>query len=101
MDTEWATGSMHFSRPRSDYDVARAAVLGSSEVPWPSRPGETGGGAPPAEIAQRLVQHIMSAEPGPLRLVLGADATSQIRTVLDQRMRDSMGESDRLSPGSA
>ncbi|KAA9394942.1 SDR family NAD(P)-dependent oxidoreductase [Kocuria coralli] len=88
MDTEWATGSMRFARPRPDYDGIRSEKLGASEVPWPSEPGSTGGGTPPAEVAERLVHHIASPEPGPLRLVIGDDAPSQIATVLDQRARD-------------
>jgi len=88
MDTEWATGSMRFSSPLAAYDDLRAATLGTSTVPWESEPGATGGGTAPAEIADRLVRHIASPGPGPLRLVLGDDAPAQIAAAMRRRQQD-------------
>ncbi len=88
MDTEWATGSMRFSRPKNEYDAIRAERLGTAVVPWPHEPGATGGGTSPAEVAQRLCAHITDPEPGRLRLLIGEDASSQVAVVLDRRTRD-------------
>ncbi|TYQ11222.1 UNVERIFIED_ORG: NADP-dependent 3-hydroxy acid dehydrogenase YdfG [Gordonia westfalica J30] len=88
MDTEWATGSMRFSQPKSDYDAIRAERLGTADVPCPTEPGTTGGGAPPAEVAERLCAHIDDPEPGRLRLLIGDDAPSQVAAALDRRTRD-------------
>ncbi|GAA1594192.1 hypothetical protein GCM10009804_58470 [Kribbella hippodromi] len=86
MDTEWATGSMRFSAPVTEYDEGRKQILGVSEVPWVTEPGVTAGdGASPAEIADRLLQHITAPADGRLRLMLGDDAPGQIATVMQRR----------------
>ncbi|GAB97554.1 NAD(P)-dependent dehydrogenase (short-subunit alcohol dehydrogenase family) [Kineosphaera limosa] len=87
MDTQWATSSMRFSTPNNDYDQIREQVLGTATVPWPSEPGASGGGTAPDEIARGIVNHV-SAECGPLRLVLGEGAADQIATVFDLRRQD-------------
>lgn len=88
MDTGWATANMQFSKPRDVYDGVRAETFGIADVPWPTEPGATGGGAHPSDIAKRLYEHITSPEPGPLRLMLGDDAPLQISAVLDERARE-------------
>ncbi len=88
MDTRWATSGMRFSAPLRKYGEARVQTLGTADVPWPTDPGATGGGASPDEIAQTLVDHAARQDPGPLRLVLGDDAPAQIATVLAARQRD-------------
>ncbi len=92
MDTQWATGSMRFSRPRPEYDGLRAATLGTAEVPWPADPDATGGGTAPKVVAALLVDHVAQENPGPLRLVLGEDAPAQIATVLASRTREYAGQ---------
>lgn len=88
MDTEWATGSMQFAEPMAEYDRARTDILGTPSVPWEAEPGATGGGTSPAEIARRLLEHIGSPEPGPLRLLLGEDAPEQVAAAMTQRDQD-------------
>lgn len=92
MDTQWATGSIRFGRPRPEYDGLRAATLGTAEVPWPADPDATGGGTAPQVIAARLVDHVAQERSGPLRLVLGEDAPAQIATVLSSRTREYAGQ---------
>ena len=87
MDTQWATSGMQFSAPLPDYDELRKQLFGTSDVPWPSEPGATGGGSSPEAIAEGILAHV-NAEEGPLRLVLGEGAADQIRMVLDQRQQD-------------
>lgn len=88
MDTQWATAGMQFSQPRNDYDAVRSQALGTSQVPWTSESGATGGGTSPDVIAAMLVDHVAQRESRPLRLVLGDDAPAQIATVLDLRQQD-------------
>lgn len=87
MDTQWATSGMRFSEPNSDYDELREQLLGTAIVPWPSEPGETGGGTAPDDIARSILTHV-TAESGPLRLVLGDGAADQITMVLERRRQD-------------
>lgn len=87
MDTQWATSSMRFSEPNSDYDELREQLLGTATVPWPNEPGATGGGTAPDDIARSILTHV-AAESGPLRLVLGDGAADQITTVLERRRQD-------------
>ncbi|MDJ0363354.1 SDR family oxidoreductase [Rhodococcus sp. H29-C3] len=88
MDTQWATAGMQFSQPLSEYDKVRSKALGTSEVPWPSEPGATGGGTSPDTIAEMIVHHLARQDSRPLRLVIGDDAAAQIATVLDLRQQD-------------
>lgn len=92
MDTPWATTGMQFSAPLGDYDRLRSQTLGSTAVPWPSKPGDTGGGTPPEKIARDLIAHVVDDQVGPLRLVLGEDAAAQIATVLERRHQDYAGQ---------
>lgn len=92
MDTPWATTGMQFSGPHGDYDGLRSQTLGSTAVPWPSEPGDTGGGTPPEKIARDLIAHVAAENAGPLRLVLGEDAAGQIATVLEHRHQDYAGQ---------
>lgn len=87
MDTQWATTSMRFSEPHSEYDELREKLLGTATVPWPVEPGTTGGGTAPDDIAHSLLAQV-AAESGPLRLVLGDGAAEQITTVLERRRQD-------------
>lgn len=88
MDTQWAAAGMQFSQPHKDYDAVRSQTLGTSQVPWPSEPGATGGGTSPDTIAAMLVDNLAPRDSRPLRLVLGDDAPAQIATVLDLRQQD-------------
>lgn len=97
MDTEWATSSMRFSQPRSAYDSLRAKTLGTADVPWPSEAGTTGGGTSPHEVVELLFEHIIRPGTGPLRLVIGDDAPSQIATVLDARLHDYLSQENYLA----
>lgn len=87
MDTQWATSGMQFCAPTPAYDELRKRLFGTDVVPWPSEPGATGGGTSPEVIAEGILAHV-TAEEGPLRLVLGEGAADQIRMVLDQRHQD-------------
>ncbi|MDJ0363322.1 SDR family NAD(P)-dependent oxidoreductase [Rhodococcus sp. H29-C3] len=88
MDTQWATAGMQFSRPRTEYDEIRSNALGTSDVPWPSEPGATGGGTSPEIIAEALAHHLAQSDSRPLRLVIGDDAAAQITAVLDLRQQE-------------
>ncbi|AOW94030.1 short-chain dehydrogenase/reductase [Rhodococcus sp. WMMA185] len=88
MDTEWATGSMKFSRPIPEYDDLRRSILGAPSVPWESEAGATGGGADPADIARELLQHVVAPADDRLRILLGSDAPSQVAAVIQQRQTE-------------
>ncbi len=88
MDTQWATAGMQFSQPRTEYDEIRSNALGTSDVPWPSEPGATGGGTSPEIIAEALAHHLAQSDSRPLRLVIGDDAAAQITAVLDLRQQE-------------
>ena len=88
MDTQWATAGMQFSQPHNDYDAVRSQALGTSQIPWTSESGATGGGTSPDAIAAMLVDHLAQRDSRPLRLVLGDDAPAQIATVLNLRQQD-------------
>ncbi|MCP3426342.1 SDR family NAD(P)-dependent oxidoreductase [Rothia sp. AR01] len=86
VDTQWGTGSMRFAAPDPAYDAVRDGVLGTSEVPWLSEPGATGGGTAPREIAEELLRHVEAPSDGRLRLLVGDDAPGQVAAVLRRRL---------------
>ena len=86
VDTQWGTGSMRFAAPDPAYDAVREGILGTSEVPWPSEPGATGGGTSPREIAEELLRHVEAPSDGRLRLLVGDDAPGQVAEVLRRRL---------------
>jgi NAD(P)-dependent dehydrogenase (short-subunit alcohol dehydrogenase family) len=107
--TDWAGSSMQFARPNPAYDELRAALFGTSEVPWPRDSGaepaefvesaseeETVDGTAPGEAsaavaAAVLLAHV-DADEGPLRLLVGDDVPEQVAMALDARRVDYAGD---------
>jgi hypothetical protein len=94
-DTDWAGASMQFAEPLSAYDELRAAVFGTTEVPWPKPSAEASDAdaaeastdASPEVAAAALLAHLDRAD-GPLRLLVGDDAPGQVEAALERRRDD-------------
>lgn len=87
LDTEWATGSMRYSAPIGAYDSLRETIFGTAAVP-PGETSGTGGGLSPEAAAEVILAHVADESDTRLRLLIGDDAPAQVRTVLDNRLRD-------------
>jgi len=91
LDIEWATSSMRFAAPISDYDELRTRLFGSAEIPWPTstaNDGGTGGGTSTADAAAAILAHLADPTDDRLRLLVGDDSPGQVAEALKRRRAD-------------
>ena len=86
--TDWAWNSMRFASGLPAYDPLRERVFGTSRLPWDMSQKGTDTSADPREAAAALMKHITASEPGPLRLLVGADAPGHVAMALASRRDD-------------
>lgn len=93
--TDWAGRSMQFAAPKPEYDVLRARIFGTSEVPWPAAdPDEPPTDAHPGLAAGALITQLSDPD-HPLRVLIGDDAPEHAAMAYAAR-RDSYGTNGNL-----
>ncbi|MET0283740.1 MAG: SDR family NAD(P)-dependent oxidoreductase [Polyangiales bacterium] len=85
--TDWAWNSMQFADNDPAYDTLREQTFGTPKLPWDMKEKQNDPAAQPSEAAQSLYAHV-TAESGPLRLLVGAEAPEQVQTALSRRRDD-------------
>ena len=86
--TDWAWSSMRFARGLPAYDALRERTFGTTQLPWDMSQKATDTSADPSEAAAALLRHVTSETPGPLRLLVGADAPGHVAMALASRRDD-------------
>jgi len=87
--TDWAWSSLQFAEPNTDYDPLRESLFGSPTVPWDmsGKGAADDTDADPNFAAAALLAHLDSPD-GPLRLLVGDDAPTQVKMAIDRRLAD-------------
>lgn len=86
--TDWAWGSMRFARGLPTYDALRERIFGTPQLPWDMSQQATDTSAAPRDAAAALMSYVTSDTPGPLRLLIGADAPGHVAAAIASRRDD-------------